>query len=227
MIAVLILAAYGKLSWASLFGRKKVLGEIVPGLKLTLFIFLFSIATAYLLFFPLSYVAPKFVEWWYIYAVEVIYSDDNTYPIAANVLGFISLVFIAPIIEEIAFRGMLLHRWAQKWGLIKAIIMSSLLFGIVHPDPIGAIAFGIGMCILYLRTQSLLVPIICHAANNLGVWLIEAGYSFFEGPSYAYTLEVFQKEWYIGLVCGILAIVWGFYYFRKPTNLREWRLPVV
>ena len=224
---LLVLAAYGRLHWPSLFGTRVVAADLVPGLKLTLYLFLFSIAAAYLLFLPLSYVIPRFVDWWYISSAEVIYFDGYGYPLLANLLALISFVVLAPVIEEIMFRGILLHRWTQKWGLTKAVLVSSVLFGVAHTDPIGAVAFGIGMCVLYLRTQSLLVPIICHAANNLVVWFIEIGYRLFEGPDYEYTLEVFRDEWYIGLICGLSAIVWTLVFFRRPMKLRTWRLPVV
>ena len=129
--------------------------------------------------------------------------------------------------EEIVFRGMLLHRWNQKWGMTKAIIFSSFFFGIIHPDPLGAFVFGVAMSILYLRTQSLMIPILCHAANNLLVWFIEAGYRMVEGHTYQYTLEIFQDEWYIGVSCWILVILWSAIYFHKPSAYREWQLPKV
>ena len=226
-IGLLIIGSYAGLDWKSLFGKHAKVNEIVPALKLTVFIFLFSWAAAYALFLPLSYIEPEFVDWWYISTFEIIYSDGYSYPMIVNALSFISLVIIAPIIEEVAFRGMLLHRWSQKWGLMKAIVFSSLLFGIIHPDPIGAFVFSIGMCIIYLRTQSLFVSILCHAANNLLVWLIELGYKVVNGPSYTYTLEVFRDEWYLGLLSGVLVIIWITVFFRSPQGLREWKLPSV
>ena len=196
-------------------------------MKLTWFLFLFSAAAAYALFIPLSYAHPEFVQWWVIDAPPVILSDSEGYPFLANVLNFVSLVAVAPILEEIVFRGFLLHRWSHKWNLRTAIIVSSLLFAIVHTDPIGAFAFGVGMCILYLRTQSLYVPILCHAANNLIVWILEALYKYIEGPEYKYTLDAFRNEWYIGLIAGAIVIIWAVLFLRNPKELRAWKLPVV
>ena len=227
IVGLLIVGNYAGLDWKSLFGNRAKVDELVPALKLTLFIFLFSMAAAYALFLPLSYIEPNFVEWWYISTFEIIYTDGYSYPVIVNALSFISLVIIAPIIEEVAFRGMLLHRWSQKWGLMKAMLFSSLVFGIIHPDPVGAFVFGIGMCIIYLRTQSLYVPILCHAANNLLAWLIELGYKIVNGPSYTYTLEEFRSEWYLGLLSGVLVIIWIVVFFRRPQELREWKLPNV
>ncbi len=227
IIATIIIGAIVGIRWKAMLGNDPDVPDLVPSLKLTFLIFLFSIAAAYALFVPLSYVAPEFVQWWYIDAPEIIYLDVGVYPILANVLSLISLVVIAPIIEEVVFRGMLLPRWSNKWSLRSGIIASSFLFGIIHTDPIGAFVFGVGMCILYLRTQSLYIPILCHAANNLVVWVIEVGYKYVKGPEYKYTMDELRNEWYIGFVCGVLVIAWVVKYLREPKDLKEWKLPVV
>jgi membrane protease YdiL (CAAX protease family) len=227
VIAVLVLGRIVGIYWKGMFGNGPDVSELFPSLKLTFFIFLFSIAAAYALFVPLSYVAPDFVQWWYIDAPQIIYSDEGVYPILANILSLLSLVVIAPILEEVVFRGMLLHRWSYKWNLKIAIIFSSLLFGIIHTDPIGAFVFGVGMCIIYLRTQSLYIPILCHSVNNLVVWIIEAGYIYVEGPDYKYTLEALRNDWYIGIVCGVIVTIWAVMFLQKPKGLREWKLPAI
>jgi len=227
IITIFILAFYSKLDWRIFFKNRVTSTEFVPGLKLTFFLILFSTTTAYIIFYPLSYIFPGFVKIWYIQAYESIYSDGQSYPIIANAFSFLSIVLIAPVFEEIAFRGILLHRWSQKWNVTKAIIFSSILFGIVHPEPISAAIFGAGMCILYLRTHSLLVPILCHALNNFVGWLVEVGYRIVHGPTYQYTLEDFQNEWYFGVICMILTIVWISIYLRNPIDLKKYILPDV
>lgn len=226
-ITILLLGYYGRISWTSLFGNRPTATKLWPGLKLTLLIFLFSIAAAYALFIPLSWVVPDFVQWWYIDNLYLIYWEGDSYPIKPNVLNFIILVVIAPFLEEVAFRGILFHRWARKWGLIIAMLLSSGLFACLHADPIGAFAFGIGMCILYVRTQSLWVPIICHAANNIIAWFIDLGYNINYGAGDLYTIESMQSEWYVGLICAVIVTFWLVLYFRSPTNLKEWRLPII
>lgn len=226
-IAILLLGYYGRLSWPSLFGNSPTASELWPSLKLTFFIFLFSIASTYALFIPLSWIIPDFVQWWYLDTIYLIYWEGDSYPIPPNFLNFISLVVAAPILEEIAFRGILFHRWTRKWGLIMAMILSSALFACLHTDPIGAFAFGIGMCILYARTQSLWIPIICHAAYNFIAWLIDLSYNISYGPGDLYTIEDMQSEWYIGLICGVIVTLWLTLYFRSRLNSKEWRLPVI
>ena len=213
------LVFFHKVEWRSMFGQVKK-PDIVLALKLTAFIFAFSIASTYLLFYPLSYIVPDFVRYWYIDIPPVIYNVSGRYPIAPNILSFASLVVLAPAIEEFAFRGILFRRWKDKWGMMKAVWISSALFGIIHPDPIGATAFGVAMCVVYSKSKSLWTPMICHAANNMVVWFIEAGYLIHYGPGYTYTLEDFREEWFIGVICALIVFVVAYDYTKK-TQVSE------
>lgn len=229
-ITVIIgLGVYSKLDWEALFGRYPRTPDYFPAFKLTIFAYIFSIAAAYALFIPLSYIAPNFVQWWYLCLPPLIYYDSNTFPFFPNLLNFVSLVVLAPIIEEVAFRGLLLHRWSYKWGLTKAILFSSLVFGVIHPDPIGAMAFGIAMCIIYLRTQSLFIPILCHGFTNLIVWLETIGYININGieSDYSCKLEDFQSEWHIGVIFGVISAVWVVIFVNRFQSKLTWNLPKI
>lgn len=224
-IAILVIIFASKTHWTLIVGKGLPKSEIPSAIKLAMFLFIFSIAAAYAWFIPLSHIAPSFVQWWYLDVPPIIFYESGTYPVLANILSFLSLVAIGPVIEEVLFRGLLLRIWIKKWRLIKSVVLSSLVFGALHADPIGACAFGIGMCILYLRTQSLYLPILCHAANNLVAWLVEAGYIFHHGPNYQYTIEALRSEWYVGLICGVVIAVWFSIFLKKPVQSREWKLP--
>ena len=77
------------------------------------------------------------------------------------------LVVVAPIFEEIVFRGIFMTRWVVKWGYKRGIILSSILFGVLHPGIIGPSVMGVILCCLYNRTKSLWVSILFHVINNL------------------------------------------------------------
>jgi len=221
-----ILITCHNISWRLMF-QKPASADYLPSIKLTTFIFIFSIAAAYALFYPLSFLQPEFVNYWLIELPPVIYSSQQQFPILPNALSFIALVILAPVIEEFAFRGILLHRWSHKWGINKAILLSSLLFGITHSDPIGAIAFGIAMCIIYLKTQTLVIPMLCHAINNLVFWLSEVGYIVWLGPDYVYSIEDFQEEWPVGIVAALVVAVWAYTYINSEKSQQVWRLPKI
>jgi membrane protease YdiL (CAAX protease family) len=219
-----ILIGIYEVNWKAMFTKADT-SEYPPAIKLTTFIFIFSIAAAYALFIPLSFIIPEFVTYWFIDTPPFIYGVQDELPFVPNLLSFLTLVVLAPVIEEFAFRGLLLHRWGEKYGLKTAIVLSSLLFGIGHTDPIGAAAFGAAMCFIYLRTRTLLVPILCHALTNLAVWLIEMWNVAWLGPEYSYTLEDFQNEWPIGVASALVAALWGYVYMKDLKEKPVLSLP--
>ena len=227
LFIVLAFAKILKVKWRWLFGKRMKVAELVRAVKLAFFLLLFSIATLYTLLITLSFLNSGFVQWWLDRSSPPIFLyDSGGYYFLPNVLNFLAIVVVAPILEEIIFRGFLLHRWSYKWGFRIAIGVSSLLFAILHGDPIGAFVFGIGMCILYLKTQSLYVPILCHALHNLLAWIMAAGSEFIIDSESEYTLEAFRSDWYIGLILGIIVIGWAILYFRNRKDPQEWELPV-
>jgi hypothetical protein len=52
-----------------------------------------------------------------------------------GVFSFIAIVIAAPIIEKLIFRGIILNGHLQRFSPVKSIILSSILFGIVHLNP--------------------------------------------------------------------------------------------
>jgi membrane protease YdiL (CAAX protease family) len=92
---------------------------------------------------------------------------NSRYPTAALFLSVFTIVVFVPFVEELLFRGVLLHRWTVKWNLPSAVFFSSLIFGLGHfTDPIGKFVFGVMMSFLYLKTGSLILPIFCHMFHN-------------------------------------------------------------
>ena len=89
-------------------------------------------------------------------------------------LAVISTVIIAPIAEELMFRGYLLDSIRKIHGDWFAVVISALLFGIVHFEPytVGMAAIG-GLIYGYVRvkTGSLWPSIIGHMIWN-GIALI-------------------------------------------------------
>ncbi len=84
-------------------------------------------------------------------------------------LAFVALVVIAPVAEEVLFRGYLfgkLRRYAPVW---LSILLTSLLFGIVHFQwNVGIDVFVLStvLCVLRLVTKSLWAPILLHSLKN-------------------------------------------------------------
>lgn len=200
-----------------MFGKPQT-RDILPAVKLTTFLFIFSWVALYLVFYPLSFILPNFVDYWLFYDPAIIYDYGGDYALLPNLLGFISLAVLPAICEELVFRGVLLHRWSEKWGMTPAILLSSFVFGLAHDDPVGATAFGIGMCFLYLKTQTLWVPILCHALNNAVVWFWLLFESVYYGEDYFYSLENFQSGWYYAVGLALVMLAWVVFYARSPQE---------
>lgn len=123
---------------------------------------IFSIGSWFLFAYALSLVAPGVLEF-LLTTMEVPAQQSFAYQAGM----FVIVVIAAPVLEEISFRGLLLNRWGYKWGLGKALIATSLVFGILHANPVGITVIGLVAAILYIQTGSLIAPIALHALNNL------------------------------------------------------------
>ena len=96
--------------------------------------------------------------------------QDTFRAMSRNVFGIISIAIMAPLVEELLFRGAIQGHLLRK-GMkpVYAILIASAVFGIVHMNPIQIpFAFAIGMIFgwLYYRTGSVVPGIIGHFINN-------------------------------------------------------------
>ena len=85
------------------------------------------------------------------------------------------LVVCAPIFEELLFRGIILEGFLHKYSPRKAILWSSLLFGLIHFNPwqfIAAFAGGLLIGWLYWQTRSLFTSMFIHFVMNFSSFLI-------------------------------------------------------
>lgn len=110
--------------------------------------------------YSLSFIFPKYVE-------EYINEDKFT-NIPELLFGAVLAVFLAPVIEEVFFRGIVLQKWGIKWGLKPGVLFSSLFFALLHFrfDIIPLFIAGIFYSILYLKTRNLMNSLLCHSFYN-------------------------------------------------------------
>jgi membrane protease YdiL (CAAX protease family) len=87
---------------------------------------------------------------------------------------FFIVIIVAPVFEEIVFRGVLLPVLVRCAGFWPGIILISLIFGGLHlhlPSFLPLFLLSLVFCLAYARTKSLWVPIGMHMAFN-GVTVI-------------------------------------------------------
>ena len=108
-------------------------------------------------------------------------SDLAWGPMAAVVVTLAATVVLAPVFEEIIFRGLLYGSLRARFGVAPSIIVSALVFAVAHGY--GAAGFasvffsGALWAWSYERTRSVLPAIAAHMANNASVgitllWLL-------------------------------------------------------
>lgn len=87
----------------------------------------------------------------------------------AIITTILYLVIIAPISEEIVFRGLIL-KTLSPFGKRNAVVISALLFALMHkniPQAVGAFAIGIIFATVDTKANSIVPSIIMHSLNNL------------------------------------------------------------
>ena len=184
-----------------------------------------SIGCIWLVYLPLSSLFPGFVQFWLINDPIPVFWTDGPFVLFANIINLAVIAIFIPIIEEFVFRGLLISRWSVKWGVPRAILVSSLIFGFFHTDIVGAILFGYVMAILYIRTKSLIIPIIVHGANNLMAWLFAFWETTSQGPMVEYTLNDFRADWWYGAVGLIIGVPWVIRILVAHWPRSSWRMP--
>ncbi len=98
------------------------------------------------------------------------FSANFEFVLNYKIAAFITICILAPIFEEILFRGIVLKGMLNyKINPALAIVVSGFIFGAAHLNPwqfVGAGLLGSIFGFIYYRTKSLALPIILHALNN-------------------------------------------------------------
>ncbi|PFS98323.1 CPBP family intramembrane glutamic endopeptidase [Bacillus cereus] len=173
---------------------------------------IFSVGISQIQFYILAHTLPNFL-------VTMLEDGNviNTSNVYMTIFTFISACVLAPIMEEVIFRGFFLQRMAYKWGIKKAVIISSIIFGLGHFDVIGAFMFGVVMCLLYIKTQNIWTNIAVHALNNL----IATSMQFFGGEesgTISITELQAQSNLWIGIGLTVVGLLW-----LIPYVWKQWR----
>jgi membrane protease YdiL (CAAX protease family) len=136
---------------------KKVLVWIVPALALCAFI----VQVASYLNLLILRRAPDTQS-----AVELVANQGG---LAVTLLIGAGAVLVAPVVEELLFRGFLFRNLRDSIGRGPAMFLSGAIFGAVHLQPTLILplgGLGVALALLYEWSGSIWVPIAAHAAWN-------------------------------------------------------------
>ncbi len=141
--------------------------------------------------------------------------------------GLILAVLVAPITEELLFRGLILRGFLRHYSVRMAIIASALLFAAFHLNPwqfVGAFALGILFAWIFVRTRSLVLPILGHAlTNGLPPFIVNVLHLEIPGFTTGVDRPEFQPVWFDALGVVLTAAgVWLLMRYLGRSTLIRW-----
>jgi hypothetical protein len=130
----------------------------------------------------LKWAAAAYAGFWFVTVVlslifgqpddQALVTDIKAEDTLAVLLAWgVLICVLAPIVEELFFRGFMFTAFARRLGVVWGALLTGVVFGLGHApaEPIQLIAlgaFGVGLCLLYWRTQSIIPCMALHALNN-------------------------------------------------------------
>jgi len=145
--------------------------------------------------------------------------EDTFSTLQAGWLGIICIALLGPILEELLFRGAITKKLLEKYSPKKAIILSALIFGIIHINPIQVISatlIGLLLAWIYYKTASLIPCILIHVINNSF-----SVYTSIKYPDLEYTSDLFTNTIYIGASIIIFGVT--LYLMKNITINYPWK----
>lgn len=118
---------------------------------------------------------------------------------------FIMSGFIAPVFEELFFRGVVYDEFSRGGGFWFSNIMQSLVFAVLHLNAVqGIYAFFVGIMLgsAMKLSKSIYIPIIIHIVFNITSLIFGGFITSVSGDAYF-------------IICGIFSLVLGFLLFKR------------
>lgn len=144
-----------------------------------------------------------------VYNLNEIYSFTNLYSGNTNIIiAIISTGIIGPIIEEYMIRGIMYNELKQKYSTMKSIIITTIIFSLLHfnlVQIIYALILGFILIYMYEKTNNIKIPIILHMTSNIVTTI------------YCFILNNFLISFVIYITSLIVLIL----VFKKYINLNK------
>lgn len=99
-------------------------------------------------------------------------------PFRFNIFVYIATGLLAPILEEIMCRGIIVDILQEKHSNMFVMIISALIFYVIHGNPlnVGAFLFGIFASFTVLKTKNIIPGMVVHLIyNQITYFLPEIG----------------------------------------------------
>lgn len=161
---------------------------------------------------------------WLYEQMNITMSDDVKHlfeSIMGSRWGYLALGILAPVAEELVFRGAILRSLMAYFNYRLPwipIVVSALLFGVVHGNVAQfANAFVMGLLLgwLYCRTHSIVLGVALHWVNNTVAY---AMYKLMPEMNDGQLIDLFHgdnKLMYMGLFCSLLVLLPSLFQLNK------------
>ena len=131
---------------------------LLPWCVLVLSLFFSGVYTVTVMALGLDFMLPEPVP------VEAL--GEGLYKVSSVII----IGLVGPLTEEVFYRGFLLAALVSPFGTVRAAVIASAIFAVNHGTIsilIPVFISGMLLSWLYLKTRSLLPPMLAHAAQNL------------------------------------------------------------
>jgi membrane protease YdiL (CAAX protease family) len=179
-----------------------------------------SVGAQFLVLLPLSYALPAWAE---ATLIEGCLSATEMGGSISSIIDAGVTILLAPVTEELLCRGYLLHRWGFRWGTRRAVLLTSLLFGLLHVRPeqiVSGFAHGWVFSLVYLETGALTVPVALHALNNLLAVVASLAPS-----SGVCSIAALRSAWWLGALGVAVGVPWLIVFCGRRRELLAGPLP--
>jgi len=135
--------------------------------------------------------------------------------LAATTLLVLAAVVVAPVVEEVLFRGILQQSLFYQYGsLLPALVIPTVIFALFHvgylfyfPAMVELLVLGILLAWLMAKTGNILIPMLTHALFNLSSF---SGFSM--GLDESSTLADLGLTW---ILLSVIFTAVGWIYFKN------------
>lgn len=93
--------------------------------------------------------------------------------------GLFNIALVPALCEEVLFRGYIMRAFENSWGIIKAVLISGLLFGLFHlqlQNLLPLATLGVALAVMTWLSGSIWPAVLAHLINNGGAVLLATSY---------------------------------------------------
>lgn len=151
--------------------------------------------------------------YYHFFPSETVFTKSLDTMVKSGLLGLLSVCLIAPIAEEIIYRGIILRGLLANYSKHDALFTSAILFSLAHLNPdqlVHTLVLGYFFGWLYIHSYSLWTPIIAHILFNTGAVVMSFGSIQIDGLNHFPDNKLVFAAGYVqvfGLACLVIGLV--------------------